>query len=331
MKKYLTILIAVFLIASCKKETSNNTTDNLFTETKSNVQLNEPLLLSFGDNSTQQNVTWQCNPNTGVSINNIGDYANFSFTNAGTYTVTAKNNNNKQGTYIITVVNTLYNEFGNSFTVSPSKVINVAINEDVVFTAYNSNQNIQDSDWVVHSIASTFKGFGTGNKSITVSFQTAGAKYVSLKNGNNYETKTIWVVDSPANNTVYMPFLFGDKLNITPSVVVNNGKRNLQLNTTATYKYRCNTDKIIADTYNRNGTNILSFGGAAIAATNCAQISEPTITNSFTNMTVGNTYAFAINYQNKTFNGSITVDANGTFDINFNDNNLVSFTTKTAK
>lgn len=329
MKKL--IFIFLFALASCKKETSSDSNNNIFTETKDNVQRNEPVLLSFGDNSTAQNVVWQCNPNTGVTLNNIGDYANISFANAGTYTVTAKNNSNKQGTYIVTVTNTLYDEFGSALVMSPSKTINVGINEDVVFTAYNSNQNIQDSDWVVHSIASTFKGFGAGNKSITVSFQTPGAKYVSLKNGNTYETKTIWVVDSPTSSTVYTPFLFGDKLNITPSVAISNGKRNLQLNTTATYKYRCNTDQLIADTYNRNGTYILSFGGASIAPTTCSQIDAPKNSSSLTNMLAGNTYAFAINYQNKTFNGLISVDSSNTFNISFNDNNLISFTSKTAK
>lgn len=332
MKKYLTIIIALFLFASCKKETSNsNTIDNLFTETKDNVQRNEPILLSFGDNSTQQNVVWQCTPNVAVTKNDIGDYATFIFANAGTYTITAKNSNNKQGTYIVSVVNTLYNELGSSFTMSPSKLINVGINEDVVFTAYNINQNIQDSDWIVHSIPSTLKGFSNNNKSITVSFQTAGAKYVSLKNGNSYETKTIWVVDSSLNNNINVPFLFGDKLNITPSIVLNNGKRNLQFSTQATYKYRCSTDNIIADIYNRNGTYILSFGGAAISANTCAQINAPSSNNTFANMVAGNTYPFAINYQNKTFNGSVTVDSVGTYNINFNDNNLINIFPKSIK
>ncbi|MCX6209362.1 MAG: hypothetical protein NTZ59_07600 [Bacteroidetes bacterium] len=332
MKKYLTIIIAVFLFASCKKETSNNSTiDNLFTETKDNVQRNEPVLLSFGDNTKEQNVVWQCNTPTGVTIDNIGDYATVSFANAGTYTVTAKNSNNKQGTYVVTVNNTVYKEFGSNFGLGASKFVNVGIDEDVEFTVHNPSQPMQDSNWSINSIPSTLKKFNADFTAVTVSFQSAGAKYVTVRNGNNVETRTVWVSDSPVNNTLNVPFILGDKLSITPSVVVVNGIKNLAFTSTATYKYKCSSDKIIVDAYSKNGKYILSFNGVNIAASSCSNIIQPNATSSFSNMVSGNTYPFSINYQNKTFTGSISVATDGTFTINFNDNNLISFTTKTVK
>ena len=95
-------LIFIFLIAlsSCKKETNNsNTIDNLFTETKDNVQINEPILLSFGDNTTAQTIVWKCEPNNGVTINQVGAYTTTTFANA----VVLSPNDNKTGSLICTL------------------------------------------------------------------------------------------------------------------------------------------------------------------------------------------------------------------------------------
>jgi hypothetical protein len=190
---------------------------------------------------------------------------------------------------------------------------------------------MQDSNWSINSIPSTLKKFNADFTAVTVSFQSAGAKYVTVRNGNNVETRTVWVSDSPVNNTLNVPFILGDKLSITPSVVVVNGIKNLAFTSTATYKYKCSSDKIIVDAYSKNGKYILSFNGVNIAASSCSNIIQPNATSSFSNMVSGNTYPFSINYQNKTFTGSISVATDGTFTINFNDNNLISFTTKTVK
>ena len=325
-------LIFIFLIAlsSCKKETNNsNTIDNLFTETKDNVQINEPVLLSFGDNTTAQAIVWKCEPNNGVTINQVGAYTTTTFANAGTYTVTALNSK-KQGTYIVKVINKIYDEIGGDFSLTASKIINVNKNEDVVFTVHNTTQAVNQLDWSYAGLTATNKGYNVNNTAVTLSFQTAGEKYVTITNGTNKQTRTIWVNDLPQIDIVNMPFIFSDKLYITPSIETIGSNKNVVFTTATTFNYQCNTDKIFSAASSNNNSYLLSFGGVAINATPCNTIAPAKAVNNFTNMPIG-VYSFSINYQNKTFVGTIAVATDGTYTINFNDNNLIVFTTKIVK
>ncbi len=313
-------------MASCKKETSN-TVDNVFTETKDNVQRNEPVLLSFGDNATAQTVIWKCEPSTNVTLNNVGAYTTAIFANAGSYTVTALNGN-KQATFNIVVNNNIYDEFAGKIGISASKVLRVGINENVDFTVHNAGSNISQLNWSSQSAPATIVGYSNNNSTITYNFQSPGAKYVTFSNGNFKETRTIWVDDSVYSNTRFSSFILFDKLNITPSFVANGISKNLVFNTKTTYNYQCSSDFIIGDAFNFNNTLILSYGGVGMSSIACSNIEKASISNSFTNIRTGSTYPFSINYQNKTFNGSVSIDSSGLCNINFTDNNFISINPK---
>lgn len=326
MKKLIIILLIAF--ASCKKETSNNS-NNLFTETKDNVKINEPVLLSFGDNSSAETVTWKCEPSTGVTSSIVGDFATYTFATAGSYTITATSSTQKKATYMVNVINTLYDEFGGSFGLGTSKLLKVGVNENVVFTAHNPATAVKSTDWAVHSIPSTLIGFNSDNTQITVSFQTTGAKFVSLTNGGKTEIKSVWVEDSASSASTNIPFLLGDKLNITPSVLADSsGNKTLIFTTASSYKYFCSNDYILCGQLIKNKTYTLSYNGINTNANACNNIVAPKGIQSLSNMLPGNDYTFNIIYQNKLFTGSIVVSQNNVFTITFTDNNLVNISPK---
>ncbi len=315
----------LFFVASCKKETtSTNTIDNLFTETKDNVQRNEPVLLSFGNNTTAQTIVWKALPNTGVSINQVADYATVSFANAGQYTVTALNGN-KQATYIVNVINTLYDDIGSKFRLTASKILNVQINQDVDFTVHHPAKSINWSDWTIAGTGSTVKGYSANNNTVTISFQTAGEKYVTITDGTNTETRTIWVTDVPATDKTNVPFIFSDALTIVPTL--STDKKTLYFTTATGYNYQCNTDKIISAADATNNNYKLSYGGVTMASTPCLTITQASCINSFTNMPLGDA-PFSINYENKTFTGSINRSATDVYTITFSNNYLINITQK---
>lgn len=323
MKKIILILCVAF--AACKKQDSNSTNgDNLFTETKNNVQRNQPVLLSFGDNSSNQTTTWKCEPATAINANIVGDYSTYTFSNSGTYTVTATQNN-KKGTFIINVVNSVYDDIGSNFCVTVDKQLDVNINDNVTFTVHNALGTVATSNWHVESIPSTFIGYSNNNNSITVQFSKAGANYVTFNNGTQKQTKMVWVNNATPTQKL-MPFIYSDKLIIEPSLDSTSGSKELLFTIKTSYNYWCNTDEIIADAFSKNGNHILSFAGVA-SSSSCPTKDKPTVIAKFSNLAIGNTYPFNLNYENKTFEGSITVATNGTYTINnMKDNDYFVFT-----
>ncbi len=327
MKKiiYILILFATFVsITSCKKTTSSSTNsiDNLFTERIDNIQLKEPVLLSFGDAGTSV-VDWQVTPNNNFEISKVGKYATVKFNNAGVYTAIAKSNN-KQATYIVTVVNTLYNYIGSSYSVTASKIVGININEDVLFTVNNPQSS---------NLIWDFKGqlpnvqISPDQKSALVSFKGGISGTVTVSDGINKQSRTVFLNGVSSGGSIEnVPLILGDKLTITPSVETDiNGIKTLKFAANTTFNYQCNTDKILSAVIVDNGEYQISYGGVAMAANPCSVITPANCSNSFVNMPVG-LHPFSINYENKTFTGTIDVSATGVFTFNWTNNNLVSLT-----
>ncbi len=318
------LFATIVSITSCKKTTSasTNSIDNLFTEKIDNIKLKEPVLLSFGDAGTTI-VDWQIAPNNNVEINKAGKYATVKFNDAGVYTAIAKANN-KQATYIVTVVNTLYSDIGSSYSVTASKIVGVNINEDVLFTVNNPQST--NLVWSVKGQLPNVQ-ISLDKKSALVSFKGGTSGTVTVSDGINKQSRTVFLNDASSSGVIEnVPLILGDKLTITPSVETDiNGIKTLKFTANTMFNYQCNTDKILSAVVVDNGEYQISYGGVAMATNPCSEINRANCSNSFVNMSVG-LHPFSINYENKTFTGTIDVGSNGVFSFNWNNNNLVSLT-----
>lgn len=322
---YILMLFATIIsITSCKKTTSSSTNsiDNLFTERIDNIKLKEPVLLSFGDASTAA-VDWQITPNNNFEISKVGKYATVKFNSAGVYTAIAKSNN-KQATYIVTVVNTLYSDIGSNFSVAASKIVGVNVNEDVFFTVNNPQSS---------NLVWSFKGqlpnvqISLDKKSALVSFKGGASGTATVSDGISKQSRTVFLNDASSSSVIEnVPLVFGDKLTITPSVETDiNGIKTLKFAASTTFNYQCNTDKILSAVVVDNSEYQISYGGVAMASNPCSVITTANCSNGFVNMPVG-LHPFSINYENKTFTGTIDVSASGVFSFNWNNNNLIALT-----
>lgn len=327
MKKiiYLWLFFAtLFATTSCKKTTETNAggTDNLFTEKIDNIKLKEPVLLSFGDVNTSL-VDWQVTPNNNVEISKVGKYATVKFNASGVYTAIAKANN-KQATYIVSVVNTLYNDISSGYSVTASKIVGINANEDVLFTV--NNPQSPNLDWEIKGLLPSYQ-ISADKKSALVSFKGGVSGTVTVKDGINKQSRTVFLNDVSSSSSIKnVPLIFGDKLMITPSVSTDiNGIKTLKFTANTTFNYQCNTDKILSTVIVDNNEYQISYGGVAMAVNLCPTSAPANITNGFVNMPVG-LHPFSINYENKTFTGTIDVGANGIFSFNWTNNNLISLT-----
>lgn len=312
---------SIVSITSCKKTTTpSNTIDNLFTEKIDNIKLGEPVLLSYTNPTNTAQVNWTITPNSNYTIEKQGNYATVKFSAAGEYTATAKANN-KQATYIVTVVNTVYSNVGTGFSVTASKVVGIAQNEEVVFTANNTTgSNIQ---WTTTGgVVNTFV-VASDTKSAVISFASGSTATVTAIDGSNKQSRTVFI-NNPASssNIDTVPFILGDKIFITPSVQTDAfGVKTLNLLAKTSYLYQCNTDKILSVTDNTNYA--VSYGGVAMSSTICSTLAPASCINSFVNMSVGS-HPFTINNENKTYTGTIDVSATGVYTFNFTYNILNS-------
>jgi hypothetical protein len=311
-------IVTVVSITSCKKTTGSatNGSDNLFTESLSNIQLREPVLLSFA-NADNGIVDWQITPDNNVEINKAGKYATVKFNSAGVYTVVGKSNS-KQGTYIVTVLNTLYDDIGASFSVTASKIVGINANEEVLFTVHNA---VDTPSWVINGYL-PFTQFSADKKSALISFKGGSSATVTVTDGSKKQSRTVFINSASSTSLLdTVPLIFSDRINITPSL--STDKKTLYLTANTTYSYQCNTDKILSETDATNNEFTISYGGVVMATTPCLSITPATCINSFSNMPIGN-FPFSINYENKTYTGTIDVSAAGVYTFNWTNNNLIN-------
>ncbi|MEI6184245.1 MAG: hypothetical protein WCP65_01875 [Bacteroidota bacterium] len=313
---YKLVLIWAIVISAvaCTKVTSNEGQNTVFTEKLDSIQRGEPVLLSFNNGNNATVVTWSVTPSDSVTLEKAGAYATFYFAVPGTYTVVASANS-KQATYQVKVINKTYNDIGSGFSVTASKTVGVQLNETVLFTAHNANSSVYFS-----TINSTIGVFNPTGSSALISFRGGSSGTVVASDSFHSQSRTIWLSDSLLNpSLVTVPFIFSDKLNITPSVITDSlGNKTLVLSTKTTYNYQSTSDQILNFTANNKGSLIASYGGVTMSAAPQASVSPATCVNTFYNLvsSTSNTYPFSVNYGNYTFTGTLTVNPNGVFTFN---------------
>ena len=311
----------ILMTFSCKKTTGiEGTGNNLFTETLDSIKMKEPVLLSFDNGISSNKITWNILPDNGVHISQAGSYATLNFDSSGSYIVTASSNN-KQATYKVNVLHTTFSDIGSSFGVTASKIVGVRLYDSIIFRVTNATPG---------NIAWTTSG-NTGliavsadKLSASVSFINGSTGTITVSDGFHTQSRTIWL-NNPTNNAAIdtIPFMFGDKLNITPSVITDSTGKKLVLSTATTYNYQSNKDQILSFESNTTNTYRLSFGGVVMAAVPVAKVLPATSINSFQRIPAG-TYPFTVDYASQTFTGTISVSAAGVFTFNWTANNYVS-------
>ena len=320
-KAILFFAMATILIA-CKKTTPDNIAqrDNIFTQTLKNIKRSEPVLLSFDVGNNAAVVSWQVLPNSNYTISKAGVYATLLFTAAGNYTVIASTNN-KQATYNIAITDSLYiDQSDTTFSLQAFKLLDVLPNEVVSFTAKNSV-----SGSFVWSASGNVSVANTASNPATFSFSDGKTGTIKVTSVGNTRSRTVWLKDSVVNALVQViPFLFGDKLTITPSVTKDiNGNKTLALTAKTTYNYQSNTDSILSAANVASDGYTVSYGGVAMATVPTAAIALPSCINKFDSISIG-THPFFVNFGNKTFVGSVSLNASGVYIFGWSNDSSVT-------
>ncbi len=314
INKLLLIWAIVISAVACTKVTSNEGQNIVFAEKLDSIQIGEPVLLSFNNGNSATVVSWSVTPSDSITLEKAGAYATFYFAVPGTYTVVASANS-KQATYQVKVINQKFNDIGSSFSVTASKIVGVQLNETVLFTAHNANSSVYFG-----TINSTTGVLNPSGLSAVISFIGGSTGTVLASDSFHSQSRTIWLSDSALNpSQVTVPFIFSDKLNITPSVITDSfGNKTLVLSTKTTYNYQSTADQILNYTTNNKGSLIASYGGVTMSAIPQAAVSPATCINTFSNLVTSAsvTYPFSVNYANYTFTGTLTVSPNGVFTFN---------------
>lgn len=316
------LLLCIALLYSCKKENSfSSSTDiNLFTENLTTLKKGEPILLSFTAGGASP-PTWAVTPNTNVSLNAVGNHASIEFKTAGKYTIIATAAG-KQGTYIATVIDSSFNIAGNNFALVVNKIVDVAPFSMVEFSVQNPLTN--NLIWSFGSNVSSIN-VAANKKSAQVSFSTGITGVVmntgtaTVIDGTNTQSRTVWLTTVPSSTHTMVPFLYTDKLQITPSVSTDTaGKKTLILRAKTQFAYQCSNDVILSNTSSNNGYSV-NYGGVSMSKTICPTKEPASTTNGFIDMPIGQ-HSFTINFGNKTFTGSVNVLPGGIFVFNWNNN-----------
>lgn len=320
--QHIILFLAVCLVAiACKKNVSNggSQANNLFTDTVATIKQGEPLLLSFSNGNNTTIVHWNVLPNSGYTISPVGVYATLSFSQAGVYTVLATANAT-QATYIVTVSDSLYSHVDTGFSLQASKIINVFPNEVVSFAATNPPI---PTGFVWTSIGNVGYVNTTSNPA-AFSFSNGVTGTVKVKVGNQIRSRTVWLADSINNPSVdTVPFIFSDKLIITPSVTKDiNGNKILVLSASTQYNYQCSTDSVLSSVDSSDQQYTVSYGGVVMAAVPCAAIKPATTINTISNIPVG-TYPFIVNFGNDTYTGTVSLSASGVYTFSWANNDRV--------
>lgn len=319
----LPLLLAICLMAiSCNKNVTNGTAsvNNLFTDTVATIKQSEPLLLSFSNGNNTTIVKWQAVPSTGCTIRPVGRYASLLFSQPGVYTVTATANT-IQATYIVNISDSLYTNADTGFSLRASKLVKVLPNEAVSFTLNNP------------PIPSGFNWTATGNVSLAntainpaiFGFGNGASGTVNVMVGNQTRSRTVWLANTSVNNPSLdtVPFIFFDKLTITPSVQKDgNGNKLLVLNANTGYNYQGSADSVLNLLSSDNQEFTVNYGGVVMAAVPRADVKPASCTNIINNMSVG-THPFIVNFGNDTYTGSVTLSALGVYSFSWANTNRV--------
>ncbi len=308
---------------ACKKNITSDSAaiNNLFTDTVPAIKLNEPQLLSFSNGNNASIVKWRVFPNSNYSISTAGIYASLLFRKAGVYSVSA-NLNNTQATYIITVSDSFYSDLDSGFSLRASKIVNVLPNEAVGFTVNNS----PNSSGFVWTTTGNISSANTASNPAFFGFGSGSTGTVTLMVGNQTRSRTIWLanplVNNPSIDTV--PFIFFDKLIITPSVQKDGtGNKFLIITANTGYNYQGSTDSILNILETTGQEFTVNYGGVVMASVPSANAKPASCSNIIKNMSVG-AHAFRINFGDDTYTGTVTLSASGTYTFNWANNNEVS-------
>ena len=318
--KLLTVLAIVISAVACTKVTSNEGLNNVFTEKLDSIQIGEPVVLSFNNGNSAAVVSWTVSPADSITIEKTGAYATLYFAAPGTYTVVASASG-KQASYQVKVINKTYNESGTSFAITASKLVSVLPNEVVQFNIQNATSSIRWTTVGTQGLMNVFNN----TLSAAISFRGGSVGTVIASDSFHSQSRTIWLSDTSSNTAfVTVPFIFSDKINITPSVSTDSsGNKTLIMTAKTTYNYQSNADQILNLSTNANGACSLSYGGVIMAAVPQVNVSPAACVNSFSGLTPG-TYSFTVQYANQTLTGSISLNAAGVFTINWLPNNYIS-------
>ncbi len=314
-------LITIFSI-SCKKAVPENQTNTLlYTEKIVDIKKGEPVSLTFGDDNITTKVIWAVKPDSNFTINSVANNTTIVFAKAGVYTVTATLDN-VYAQYTITVDNIQYvPNYGSNFIMTAAKFVNIDENEPIVFSVHNSTSG-NNIAWSVFSNSYNLVKDDV-NKTATITFTGGGYGVVTADDGVSFQRRTVWVNSTLNSNPNFdtVPFMLGDKLQLKPSVEQTlNGKR-LVITASTSKKYHCGTDKILS--FNSNNEYIIDYSGIVISPNPCNPRDVANCTNSFKNMQVG-THPFIINFGNKTYSGTINLNALGTYTFTWADTSEVN-------
>ena len=320
-KAILFFAMATFMIA-CKKTTPDNIAqrDNIFRQTLKSIKRSEPILLSFDVGNNASVVTWQVIPNSNYAITKAGVYATLVFTKAGDYTVLVSTAD-KQATYKINVADSSYTDLSDTgFALQASKLLDVLPTETVSFVAKNSI----DGTYVWSTSGNVFLAV-TGGNLADFSFSSGKTATIKVTSGGETRSRTIWLKDSLENASVKTsPFLFDDKLTITPSVTKDiAGNKTLVLTAKTNFNYQSNTDSILSVAIAGSEGYTVSYGGVLMASVPTSNVIAPSCVNNFDSIAIG-TYPFYVNFGNKTLVGSITLNAAGVYTFEWKNNGDVT-------
>lgn len=326
LKIFTLSLLFTFFSISCKKAVPENQPNTLlYTEKIVDIKKGEPVSLSFGDDNITTKVVWTISPDSNCTINSVANNAAIVFNKAGIYIVTATLGN-VYAAYTITVDNIQYTpNYGSNYSMTAERLVNIDENEPIVFSVHNAlpGSSLGWSVFTSDASNSYTVSPNNANKTATIIFNGKGYFVISADDGANFQRRTVWVnnISNSNPNLDTVPFILGDKLLLKPSVEqTTNGKR-LVITATTTKKYHCSTDKILS--YNSNSEYIIDYSGVTVAPTTCNPRDVASCLNSFKNVQLG-THPFIINFGNKTYSGTVNLNALGTYTFTWANSSEVS-------
>ena len=291
----------------------------MYKETISGIKKNEPVLLTFSNSNNTALVKWVVTPSVGVTINTVGNNATIVFTVAGSYTVEA-NAGAMSAIYTVNVNDSTYTDYGTKFNLSASKLVNINMEETVVFTVHNLQPG-RFVSWGANPGTSTI--ILTSDTTAIITFQNGGRVSGIATDGVDTLRRTVWINDSTTTNPNQdtVSFILGEKLLLTPAIVTIGGSKQLVMQASTTKNYHCPTDKILSFSENRH--YIIDYSGVAISPQPCSPVAPATCINSFSNIPVG-THDFTVNFENKTFTGKLNVSSAGVYTFTWPDKSVIN-------
>ena len=323
MKSILKYILPVFLVLgsiACKKTDNAPGSNVVYQETIQDIQKNEPVLLTFNNSNNTAKVTWVVDPSGNSITNTVGNSATITFSVSGTFKVTATAGS-VSAVYTVIVNNIEYVDYGTTFNLSASKQVNIEIGEPILFSVHNAAAPGSQITWQIDPIWSTISS-DTAKNTKTVTFSSGGLKTVTASDGIHTQSKSIWITDpanaNPDKDTV--PFILGEKLQLTPSIISIAGAKQLVMQASTTNTYHCPTDKILSFASSFDYT--LDYLGVVISPQPCSPTSVATSSNSFSSIPAG-IHPFTINFGNNTYAGSLDVSASGIYTFTWPDERSV--------